>query len=167
MMIEDLYGELGVFLLRRHYDPPQAGIGGAGIGGAGIGGAGIGRAAVGRAAVGRAGIGLHETFWLSSVSIVDLPAIHGLSAGAPPAAVPKGSKPHPVEPGDSAPLTAIGRILAAIRRWREHTRAQAQLRQASDHLLKDIGLNRVGLAYDLHSRSGAAAGPSPDGGPAV
>src|SRR5262249_50394416 len=36
----------------------------------------------------------------------------------------------------------IRRIVAAIRLWRERVRSQQQLRELSDHMLKDIGLRR-------------------------
>jgi uncharacterized protein YjiS (DUF1127 family) len=41
-----------------------------------------------------------------------------------------------------ARLTAIERIVAAIRLWRERSRSRQQLRELDDHLLKDIGLRR-------------------------
>ena len=54
------------------------------------------------------------------------------------------------------PLTAIRRIVAAIRRWREHARSRQQLRALSDHLLKDIGLRREDVGYEFPNRSGTA-----------
>jgi uncharacterized protein YjiS (DUF1127 family) len=41
-----------------------------------------------------------------------------------------------------APLTAIRRIVTAIRLWRGRARARQQLRELNDHMLKDIGLRR-------------------------
>jgi uncharacterized protein YjiS (DUF1127 family) len=46
-----------------------------------------------------------------------------------------------------APLTAIRRIVAAIRLWRGRTRSRQQLRELDDHLLKDIGLKREDIVY--------------------
>ena len=46
-------------------------------------------------------------------------------------------------------LTAIRRIVAAIRRWREHARSQQQLRAFDDRLLRDIGLRREDLGYEF------------------
>lgn len=112
----------------------------------------------------KAAVGLSERVWLSAVSLIDLPAHHASSPGSPPdvaldrPALPRG------ETSDITPLTAIRRIFAALRRWRGRSRSQQQLRELSDHLLKDIGLSRVVLAYDAQSRSGAALSrPSPAG----
>jgi uncharacterized protein YjiS (DUF1127 family) len=44
------------------------------------------------------------------------------------------------ETRDTAPLTAIPRIVAAIRLWRGRARSRQQLRPLSNHPLKDIGL---------------------------
>jgi uncharacterized protein YjiS (DUF1127 family) len=46
-----------------------------------------------------------------------------------------------------APLTAIRRIVAAVRQRRGRARSRQQLRELSDHLLKDIGLRREDVAY--------------------
>ena len=125
-MIEDLYGEIGVLPLRRHHDQRKAAV------------------------------GLSETVWLSSVNLLDRPAHHASSPGSPP----DGSLDRPPPPrgktSDITPLMALRRIFAALRRWGGRSRPQQQLRELSDHLLKDIGLSRVVLAYDAQSRSGAA-----------
>jgi uncharacterized protein YjiS (DUF1127 family) len=39
-------------------------------------------------------------------------------------------------------LTATRQAVAAIRLWRARARSRQQLRELSDHLLKDIGLRR-------------------------
>ena len=46
-----------------------------------------------------------------------------------------------------SPLSAIRRIVSAIRLWRARAHSRQQVRELSDHLLKDIGLRRedVGL----------------------
>jgi uncharacterized protein YjiS (DUF1127 family) len=125
VMMECLYGEIGVLPLRRHHDRRKAAV------------------------------GLSETVWLSSVSLVDLPAHHASSPGSP--LNPALDRPAPPrgETSDFTPLTAIRRIFAALRRWGGRFRPQQPLRELSDHLLKDIGLSRVVLAYDAQSRSGA------------
>jgi uncharacterized protein YjiS (DUF1127 family) len=41
------------------------------------------------------------------------------------------------------------RIVAAIRRWREHAGSQQQLRAFDDRLLRDIGLRREDLGYEF------------------
>jgi uncharacterized protein YjiS (DUF1127 family) len=48
-----------------------------------------------------------------------------------------------------ARLTAIRMIVAAIRRWRERARSRQQLRELSDHILRDIGLRREDLRYEF------------------
>jgi uncharacterized protein YjiS (DUF1127 family) len=44
-------------------------------------------------------------------------------------------------------VAARRRIVAAIRLWRWRARSRQQLRELSDHLLKDIGLYREELGY--------------------
>jgi uncharacterized protein YjiS (DUF1127 family) len=46
-------------------------------------------------------------------------------------------------------LTAIRLTAAAIRRWRERARSRQQLRELSDHMLRDIGLRREDLGYEF------------------
>jgi uncharacterized protein YjiS (DUF1127 family) len=46
-------------------------------------------------------------------------------------------------------LTAIRLIVAAIRRWRERARSVQQLRELSDHMLRDIGLRPEDLGYEF------------------
>ena len=125
-MIEGLYGEVLVSSLRRHHDQRKAAV------------------------------GLSETVWLSSVNLVDLPAHHASSPGSPPDGALDRPAPPRDETSDITRLTAIRRIFAALRRWRGRSRSQQQSRALSDHLLRDIGLSRVVLAYDAKSRSGAA-----------
>jgi uncharacterized protein YjiS (DUF1127 family) len=48
-----------------------------------------------------------------------------------------------------APLTVIRLTVAAIRRWRERARSQQQLRELSDHMLRDIGVRREDLGYEF------------------
>jgi uncharacterized protein YjiS (DUF1127 family) len=48
-----------------------------------------------------------------------------------------------------APLTVIRLTVAAIRRWRERARSQQQLRELSDHMLRDIGLRREDRGYEF------------------
>jgi|SRR6516162_745465 uncharacterized protein YjiS (DUF1127 family) len=51
--------------------------------------------------------------------------------------------------GHIAPLTAIRRVVAAIQLWRGRTRSRQQLRELSDHMLKDIGLRREDVGYEF------------------
>ena len=46
------------------------------------------------------------------------------------------------------PLSAILRIVAAIRRWSDRSRSRQELRELNDHLLKDIGIRREELGYE-------------------
>ena len=48
----------------------------------------------------------------------------------------------------SAVLTATRQGVAAIRLWRARARSQRELRELSDHLLKDIGLSREVACYE-------------------
>lgn len=47
------------------------------------------------------------------------------------------------------PLSAIRRIVAAIRLWSDRSRSRQELRKLNDHLLKDIGLGREHLVYEF------------------
>jgi uncharacterized protein YjiS (DUF1127 family) len=51
--------------------------------------------------------------------------------------------------GHIALLTVIRRFAAAIRLRRARARSRHQLRELSDHLLKDIGLRREVLVYEF------------------
>lgn len=124
-MIESLYGEFLVSSLRRHHDQPKTAV------------------------------GISQTVWLSSVNLIDLPAHHASSPGSPPDVALDRPAPPRGETSDITPLAAIRRIFAALRRWRGRSRSQQQSHELSDHLLRDIGLSRVVLAYDAQSRSGA------------
>jgi uncharacterized protein YjiS (DUF1127 family) len=55
--------------------------------------------------------------------------------------------PRRAETRGMVPLTAIRRIVAAVRQRRGRARSRQQLRELSDHLLKDIGLRREDVAY--------------------
>lgn len=53
------------------------------------------------------------------------------------------------ETSHTAPLTVIRRIVAAIRRWRARAGSRQELRELSEHLLKDIGLRREDVGYEF------------------
>lgn len=77
-------------------------------------------------------------------------AVRSHSAAAIALALPlMGSPPRRVGTRHVPLLTAIRRIVAAIRRWRGRARSRQQLRELSDHLLKDIGLRRDALGYEF------------------
>jgi uncharacterized protein YjiS (DUF1127 family) len=46
-------------------------------------------------------------------------------------------------------LTATRQAVAAIRLWRARARSRQELRELSDHLLKDIGLRREVVGYEF------------------
>jgi uncharacterized protein YjiS (DUF1127 family) len=46
-------------------------------------------------------------------------------------------------------LTVIRRILATVWLWRRRARSRQQLRELSDHMLKDIGLTRENVGYEF------------------
>jgi uncharacterized protein YjiS (DUF1127 family) len=49
------------------------------------------------------------------------------------------------------PLTAIRRIMAAIRLWRGRARSRQELRELGDHMLKDIGLRREEIGTEFRT----------------
>ena len=48
-----------------------------------------------------------------------------------------------------APRTVIRRIVAAIGLWCARARSRQELRELSEHLLKDIGLRREDVGYEF------------------
>jgi uncharacterized protein YjiS (DUF1127 family) len=46
-------------------------------------------------------------------------------------------------------LTVIRRIVATVWLWRRRARSRQQLRELSDHMLKDIGLTREKVGYEF------------------
>jgi uncharacterized protein YjiS (DUF1127 family) len=87
------------------------------------------------------------TVWTSSVVNFDSASQHGSPVWMSPDMPPVGPERHRAETRHIALLTVIRRIVAAIRRWREHARSQQQLRAFDDRLLRDIGLRREDLGY--------------------
>jgi uncharacterized protein YjiS (DUF1127 family) len=55
----------------------------------------------------------------------------------------------PARTRHSAVLTAIRQAVAAIRLWRARACSRQELRELSDHLLKDIGLRREEVGYEF------------------
>jgi uncharacterized protein YjiS (DUF1127 family) len=60
-----------------------------------------------------------------------------------------GRAPRRADTSYIAALSIVWRIVAAIRLWRGRARSRRQLHELNDHLLKDIGLRREDLGYDL------------------
>jgi uncharacterized protein YjiS (DUF1127 family) len=71
---------------------------------------------------------------------------------ASPFVVLPGSMARRAETMRLAPLTAIRRILAGFRLWRERARARQELCELSDRMLKDIGLRREDVGYGFPTR---------------
>jgi len=86
---------------------------------------------------------------ISSVRTFDVAVQHGSSSWSSPDVPPASPAPRRTKTSDLAPLTAIGRIVAAIRLWRGRARGRQQLRALDDRLLKDIGLNREDVGYEF------------------
>ena len=80
---------------------------------------------------------------------LDPAAQRGTPLWASPIAVLIGQSRRRTEPKPIAPLTVIRRIVAAVRLWRGRARSRHQLRELNDHLLKDIGLKREDVGYEL------------------
>lgn len=60
-----------------------------------------------------------------------------------------GWAPHRSEAGQNTSLTVIARIAAAIRAARRRSRSRQQLDRFSDHMLRDIGLSRDQVGYEI------------------
>jgi uncharacterized protein YjiS (DUF1127 family) len=60
-----------------------------------------------------------------------------------------GRAPRRAETTEITPLGAIRRLVAAIRQWHRRVRSRQELRELSDHLLKDIGLRREDVGYQF------------------
>jgi uncharacterized protein YjiS (DUF1127 family) len=76
-------------------------------------------------------------------------AQYGSPLWASPDAPLTGRAPPRAETGHIALLTAIRRIVAAIRVRRGRARSRQQLRELDDHLLKDIGLKREAAGHEF------------------
>jgi uncharacterized protein YjiS (DUF1127 family) len=92
---------------------------------------------------------LSGTVWAPSVHPFDCVAQHGSPLWASPDAPLTGRAPPRAETGHIALLTAIRRIVAAIRLRRGRSRSRQQLRELDDHLLKDIGLKREAAGHEF------------------
>ena len=77
----------------------------------------------------------------SSLRAFDPVAQYGLPRWASPGVSRRADTRHIAVP------TRIRRIVAAIRRRRERARSRQQLRELSDHMLRDIGLRREDVGY--------------------
>ena len=86
------------------------------------------------------------TVWIVSARVDDLPPRQGspLLAVAPDLPLPSCD-----ERTEIAHLGLIGRMVATIRLWRRRVRSRQQLRDLNDHSLKDIGLSRDAVAYEV------------------
>jgi uncharacterized protein YjiS (DUF1127 family) len=55
--------------------------------------------------------------------------------------------PPRAEPRGVSPLSAIRRVVSAIRRWRARARSRQELSELNGHQLSDIGLRREDAGY--------------------
>ena len=92
---------------------------------------------------------LPGTVWISSAATFDRAAQHGSPLRASPDVPLAGPEPRRAETRHIALLTAIRRVVTAIRLWPERARSWQQLRELSDHMLKDIGLTREDVGYEF------------------
>jgi uncharacterized protein YjiS (DUF1127 family) len=92
---------------------------------------------------------LWRTVWSSSVLSFDHVAQRESFPWAVSDVPLTGREQRRAEPSRSAPSTAIRRMAAAIRLWRERARSRQHLRELSDHMLKDIGLRREEVGYEF------------------
>jgi uncharacterized protein YjiS (DUF1127 family) len=88
---------------------------------------------------------LRAPVWIVSARVDNLPA----GQGSPLPTAPDVALPRRNETTVIAPLGPIGRSIATIRRWRRRVRSRQQLRELNDHILKDIGLSRDAVAYEV------------------
>ncbi|MFL5269012.1 MAG: DUF1127 domain-containing protein [Stellaceae bacterium] len=92
---------------------------------------------------------LPGTVWTLPAGTFDRAAQHGSPLWASPDVPLWGLKPRRAETRLIALLTAVRRIGAAIRLWPERSRSRQQLRELSDHMLKDIGLTRAEVGHEF------------------
>jgi uncharacterized protein YjiS (DUF1127 family) len=97
----------------------------------------------------RAAARLLGAVWASSVGMFDRPARQGSLLWVSPDVPLTGSELRRAERRQIAPPTKIRRIIAAIRLWRRRVRSRQELRELDDHLLKDIGLSRADVFYEV------------------
>jgi uncharacterized protein YjiS (DUF1127 family) len=87
----------------------------------------------------------------SSLLTFDPAVQRGSPLWASPFVALVGHSPSRAKTRHIAPLTAIRRIVAAIRLWRERARSRQQLRELSNYMLDDIGLRRDALGYEFQT----------------
>ena len=92
---------------------------------------------------------LPSAVWTLPACTFDRAAQHGLPLWASPDMRLWGRQPRRAGTPHIALLTAVRRIGAAIRLWPERARSRRQLRELSDHMLKDIGLTRAEVGHEF------------------
>jgi uncharacterized protein YjiS (DUF1127 family) len=97
----------------------------------------------------RRAVRLPGTAPILSVRTFDVAVQYGSSSWSSPDVPLARPASRRTKAGDLAPLTAIGRVVNAIRLWRGRTRGRQQLRVLDDRLLKDIGLKREEVGYEF------------------
>jgi uncharacterized protein YjiS (DUF1127 family) len=88
-----------------------------------------------------------DTAWVCAFGIYD-PAGQ-LGAPTPPKLRFTERVPRRAETRGVSPLSAIRRIVSAIRLWRARAHSRQELRELSDHQLSDIGLRREDVGYEF------------------
>ena len=86
---------------------------------------------------------------LSPVGTFDMAAQHRSFLWASPGIPVTGRTPRRSETRNIPILRAIRRIFAVIRLWHRRAHSHQQLGELSDHVLKDIGLRRENVGYEL------------------
>ncbi len=90
-----------------------------------------------------------DTAWVWAFGIFDPAGPLGASSSTSPKLPLAERVARRAETRSVSPLSAIRRIVAAIRLRRARARSRHELRELSDHLLKDIGLRREDVAYEF------------------
>jgi uncharacterized protein YjiS (DUF1127 family) len=88
---------------------------------------------------------LRAAVWIVSARVDNLPT----GQGSPLPTAPGVALPRRDETTEIAPLGPTRRMVATIRLWRRRVRSRQELRDLSDHLLKDIGLSRDAVACEV------------------
>ena len=85
----------------------------------------------------------------SAFGIYDLAGQPDGPSSTPPKLRFTAGDPPRARPRVFLPLSAVRRIVSAIRLWRARARSRQELCELSKHMLSDIGLRRVDVGYGL------------------
>ena len=90
-----------------------------------------------------------DTEWVCAFGIYDLAGQPDGPSSTPPKLRFTAGDPPRARPRVFLPLSAVRRIVSAIRLWRARARSRQELCELSKHMLSDIGLRRVDVGYGL------------------